>query len=98
MKSSKFTLDPDAPYQNMFEIAQLYEIECLIAAINSFILYIQIFKYLVRIEGISRFGKILSLAFDDVNAFWVLFGITQLAFAQLGWLLFGQQVCMHRTL
>eukprot|EP00656_Telonema_subtile_P016581 TRINITY_DN1876_c0_g1_i7.p1 TRINITY_DN1876_c0_g1~~TRINITY_DN1876_c0_g1_i7.p1 ORF type:complete len:588 (-),score=114.42 TRINITY_DN1876_c0_g1_i7:159-1922(-) len=92
-KAASFSLDPAKPeFQNMRAISDLFEVESLVAAVNSFILYIQVFKYLVKWEGISRLGKILLLAFDDVNAFWVLFVITQFAFAQSAWLLFGSQV------
>jgi len=45
---------------DLWELAGIYQTECNIAAINSFILYIQIFKYLAHLEGVARITAVLK--------------------------------------
>ena len=82
---------------DLWNMAGIYQTECNIAALNSFILYIQIFKYLGHQPGIKRIATVLTKALPDVSAFWTIFVIIQFAFAQFGWLQFGANVETLRT-
>jgi len=82
---------------DIWALANLYQTECNIAALNSFILYIQIFKYLGHQPGIARIAGVLKASTPDVTAFWAIFVIIQFAFAQFGWLQFGASVETLRT-
>lgn len=82
---------------DIWGLASIYQTECNIAALNSFILYIQIFKYLGHQPGIARIAAVLKASVPDVTAFWAIFVIIQFAFAQFGWLQFGANVETLRT-
>lgn len=57
----------------------------------------QIFKYISFNKTMSQLSSTLSRSAKDVGGFAIMFFIFFFAYAQLGYLLFGTQVSVHRT-
>lgn len=47
-------------------LANIYQVECTVAAINCFILYIQFFKYAGSHKGVTRIMTVLKMSVPDV--------------------------------
>merc|ERR1712024_169873 len=69
-----------------------------LSALNLFVAWIKVFKYLSFNATMTQLSQTLTSAGRDLAGFAVMFTIIFLAFTQLGYLLFGTQVHDFRTL
>ncbi|XP_021950214.2 polycystic kidney disease 2-like 1 protein [Folsomia candida] len=82
---------------DIHHLVQLETIYKNSSALLTLLVWIKLFKYLSFSGNISRIVETLSRCAKNIGGFSIIFLIILLAFAQLGHIVFGQQVLAFRT-
>eukprot|EP01112_Ceratiomyxa_fruticulosa_P010926 TRINITY_DN2917_c0_g1_i2.p1 TRINITY_DN2917_c0_g1~~TRINITY_DN2917_c0_g1_i2.p1 ORF type:complete len:501 (-),score=118.58 TRINITY_DN2917_c0_g1_i2:14-1516(-) len=92
-----FNVD-DNSFVNIHPVAFLIDMERNINAVNAFIMWFRLFKYLRISRRLSQLTDTLSSAAADIVVFLGIFFIVFFGYAQAGWMLFSVDIVGFRTL
>ncbi|CAG9853679.1 unnamed protein product [Phyllotreta striolata] len=79
-------------YGNFEYVAKIYRAHCNVVAVALFLIYFKAFKFLNFNRTMSQLNDTLSKCAMDMLGFSLMFFIIFFAYAELGYLLFGNQV------
>lgn len=99
VRTGSVDFDPDAgSYVNLNGIAFLLDQERNVNAVNIFLCWFKVFKYLQVYPRMSQLSRTLAVAFSDIIAFLFMFFIIFFGFSHAGFMIFGGDLFQFRSI